>query len=646
MKTLIKKSLLVLMVAFITVFTLGIANKVKAASYVETSFGEGKFLITSVFDGQKCYLPATTTTSGPLYKTFSDVSEISDDHLWTVTATGTNYYIQNSDGKYLYTTNTNNGVRVGDTERAWIYNSSNNSFQDSSTNRFLGVYNSSNWRCYTTVNQSNYKESSTSFKFYKVDEGSPSISIDGASYAELGTTVILTAALANVTGDVAWNSSNSEVATIDQQGNLTTLSVGQTIITAAIGEVSATLEFTVYPANESELTIAQAIEVCELTGETNSPYTYSTTGVIESIDTPYDSGYGNITVTIGDGVSSIKVFRLVGGSELAVGDKIKVTGALVNYKGNTPEFAEKCTYESVADSDSIATIKEALNQVNAYMSFAYKYTREEVETTATTSATLKYAGTTTTNMTADTNNAAIVGLDDSVFKVEAIKNAPSNNIGLNKAGTVRLYANSADGNGNALTISTLNGQNIASIKIEFDSTVGSFTVNGAAGSKETSEYAINGTSVTIKNTTTNSSTQVHIKSITINLASSGEVTNKNVFTDVDFRIKCGVDKALADIKGVESYGIKVFTADKEMELAATGDDETCLFAVISLGDALTNAERLNVVFTVQAYVVVEGITYTSELTKSFSIAQLVEVYYNNTETSEKVASLYELIQNL
>ena len=40
MKTLIKKSLLVLMVAFITVFTLGIANKVKAASYVETSLAK------------------------------------------------------------------------------------------------------------------------------------------------------------------------------------------------------------------------------------------------------------------------------------------------------------------------------------------------------------------------------------------------------------------------------------------------------------------------------------------------------------------------------------------------------------------------------------------------------------------------------
>ena len=65
MKTLIKKTLLVLMVAFIAVFTLGVSSKVKAASYVESDFGEGKYLITTVFNGDKYYLPATTTNQGP-----------------------------------------------------------------------------------------------------------------------------------------------------------------------------------------------------------------------------------------------------------------------------------------------------------------------------------------------------------------------------------------------------------------------------------------------------------------------------------------------------------------------------------------------------------------------------------------------------
>ena len=153
MKTLIKKTLLVLMVAFIAVFTLGVSSKVKAASYVESDFGEGKYLITTVFNGDKYYLPATTTNQGPVAQSFTDVSTISEEHLWTVTASDSNYYIQNSEGQYLYTTNTNNGVRVGKTANTWKYDSSNNSFKDTATNRYLGIYNSQNWRCYTTVNQ-------------------------------------------------------------------------------------------------------------------------------------------------------------------------------------------------------------------------------------------------------------------------------------------------------------------------------------------------------------------------------------------------------------------------------------------------------------------------------------------------------------
>lgn len=648
MKSIFKKSLAFMMVMFLAVLALSFNNKVKAASkYVETSFGEGKILITTTFDGSTYYLPAATSPSaGPSAIAFTNVDEIGEENLWTITATGSNYYIQNSEGKYLYTTSTNNGVRVNTTANAWAYDSTNNSFKDTKTSRYLGIYNASNWRCYTSVTQSNYKESSTSFKFYKVNAAAPSVTITGDSYTKVGDVVTLTATTANVTGTVAWSSSNTDVATVDQSGNVTAKAFGQTTITASVDEVEDSIELTVYPTDGSELTIAQALQVCQYTGTENCAFTYSVTGVIDSIDTEYDSTNDRITVTISDGTNSIQAYRMDGGSDLEVGTKIKVTGTLVNYKGNTPEFVAGCTYEVVADDAAVSAAKEALNQIQAYMSFAYKYTREQQEITASSDpVTAAYTGSTTTNMAADANQAAIVGLNENLFNVEAIKNKPSNNIGLNKAGEIRLYANSADGNGNELVISTLNGQNITSIEITFGSTVGSFTVNGVAGAKETTEYAVNDTSVAIKNTTSGSSTQVHIKSITINLEASDEVTLVDVFTEVDFRIKCGVDLALADIAGVDSYGVKV-SADKEMELPANESDDTCLFAVISLGDVLTNAERLDVVFTVQAYIVIEGVTYVSENTKSFSVREMVEAYYKDPETTDKVASLYELLQNL
>lgn len=143
----------------------------KAANvdYVETEFGEGKLLITTTYNGNTYYLPTTTTSSAPTAKKFTNVSEISEDNLWTVTASGNNYYIQNSGGSYLYTTASNSGVRVGTTKVTWVYNSTENSLKDTGKSRYLGIYNAQDWRCYTT-HHDNYKGSSKAFKFYTVKE--------------------------------------------------------------------------------------------------------------------------------------------------------------------------------------------------------------------------------------------------------------------------------------------------------------------------------------------------------------------------------------------------------------------------------------------------------------------------------------------
>ena len=91
-------------------------------------------------------------------------------------------------------------------------------------------------------------------------------------------------------------------------------------------------------------TVSEAIAICEYTGSTNTTYDVTVKGTITSIDTAYSSQYNNISVTISDDTGSLKVFRLSGGSELKIGDIIKVTGKLVNYNSNTPEFAAGCTY--------------------------------------------------------------------------------------------------------------------------------------------------------------------------------------------------------------------------------------------------------------------------------------------------------------
>ena len=90
-------------------------------------------------------------------------------------------------------------------------------------------------------------------------------------------------------------------------------------------------------------------------GETLAGGPHTLTGEIISIDTPWDSGYKNITVTIvcgGDTARPMKCYRLQGeGAEhLAVGDTITVTGTIKNYNG-TIEFDAKCNLDKVVKGE-------------------------------------------------------------------------------------------------------------------------------------------------------------------------------------------------------------------------------------------------------------------------------------------------------
>ena len=78
-------------------------------------------------------------------------------------------------------------------------------------------------------------------------------------------------------------------------------------------------------------------------------------------------------------------------------------------------------------------------------------------------AIIKYTGTTTTNM-AEGNNAASVGVDESVFNITADKGGHNMFPGLNKNGQIRLYGK--DGNGNSITVA-VTGKTITKIVINF-----------------------------------------------------------------------------------------------------------------------------------------------------------------------------------
>ena len=106
------------------------------------------------------------------------------------------------------------------------------------------------------------------------------------------------------------------------------------------------------------------------------------TGVISKVNTPYDAGYGNITVTIivdGHEDMPIMCYRLKGDGvdTIKVGDTITVFGTLVNYNG-TIEFTSGCTLVSIDNvGEEIPDNSPVFNSDREIVNAAYKLPANE-----------------------------------------------------------------------------------------------------------------------------------------------------------------------------------------------------------------------------------------------------------------------------
>ncbi|MBR1505770.1 MAG: Ig-like domain-containing protein [Prevotella sp.] len=178
--------------------------------------------------------------------------EVAENLQWVVTASEGSYKFGVSGTEnYLYCTNTNNGVHVGTNENnsfKWIADAENTNSTESflvneATTRYVGVYNNTDWRCYTSINN-NIKGTVTAF--YKKTAGEPSnktattvtLAEGYATTGLVGGTIALPTATVKA-GDntieaatVTWASSNEEVAKIEGS-NISLLKAGTAKITAS-----------------------------------------------------------------------------------------------------------------------------------------------------------------------------------------------------------------------------------------------------------------------------------------------------------------------------------------------------------------------------------------------------------------------------
>ena len=150
--------------------------------------------------------------------------------------------------------------------------------------------------------------------------------------------------------------------------------------------------------------------------------------------------------------------------------------------------------------------------------------------------TMKYSGTTTTNMTGE-NDAALVGLDASKWSVVGAKGGNSFFPGLNKAGDFRIYY--SDKGSNTITVSSLDGATINYITITFTgdsySNVKVMVGDNAVEKNDDDQWVINSSSFVITNGNTTNA-QVRISEVVINytLDTTGSVKTVTFINDASW----------------------------------------------------------------------------------------------------------------
>lgn len=134
-----------------------------------------------------------------------DLSETPESNIIWVASKDVNgnitFYLSDEQDKWLYCTDSNNGVRVG-TNTAKTFSLDNTGYlKHNGTSRFVGIYTSTDWRCYTSASGNIANQT---FKFYVRKGGATKYSVTCATVtggtlsaspvkATEGTTVELTA---------------------------------------------------------------------------------------------------------------------------------------------------------------------------------------------------------------------------------------------------------------------------------------------------------------------------------------------------------------------------------------------------------------------------------------------------------------------
>ena len=256
---------------------------------------------------------------------------------WIFESVEGGYVIHPADdnAKWLYSTDANNGVRVGTNEnKIWTLditdetNTDYHGFKNNATSRYLGVYNSADWRAYTSVNN-NIKDTQIAlFVLGDAPTPIPSFTIQNnneiaynATSGSFNFTVNnpVAGGVSSVAENVAWISNvtiaGNSVTFTTTVNNAGTSRQGVITLTYTYNRATVTKDVTVTQAGNPNVTMTIAEVRAQGTGDV------TTEGTVTSC--------AGTTGYIQDATAAICVY----GAQLTVGDQIRVSGTLSDYHG-------------------------------------------------------------------------------------------------------------------------------------------------------------------------------------------------------------------------------------------------------------------------------------------------------------------------
>lgn len=341
---------------------------------------------------------------------------VAENCVWNVTKNSDNTYTFFPNGtteKWLYTTNTNNGVRVGTSENNCFEDFSEGSYnglKNTATSRFVGVYDSKDWRCYTSVNQ-NIENTSIAYYKYASNKTATKIVFEkGDATFDQGTETPIYENAAKVTtadgivvvegATVTYTSSDAEHAVVDEKGVVlvdATVPGTYTITASFAGDdtyasakasytitVNKVLQLTGEGTLEKPYTVADVIAIVNDGAQTKNPVYVK--GIVSKVVSSANNieQYKNCDYFIVDeegSSASIEAFRgkylgntdFTSLAQIAAGDKVILCGVMTKYndiveldKGNyIAKFwdIEELVLDEKADNNTI----EAKRHATVYM---------------------------------------------------------------------------------------------------------------------------------------------------------------------------------------------------------------------------------------------------------------------------------------